>query len=143
MGRRRARQTALQVLYQVDVGKASLEDAFQANLSLFRLNPADEEFARHLAGGVVAHRERLDEIISRVSHDWRLERMSFVDRNIIRIGLFEMLVDNRVPPSVAINEAVELAKVFGGEDSWRFVNGILGEVARNRENFMGQLAGRG
>ncbi|MGQ9497868.1 MAG: transcription antitermination factor NusB [Desulfotomaculales bacterium] len=142
MGRRQARQTALQVLFQVDMVKTSLEEAFQASLSLSRLPPADEEFARSLAGGVIAHRDRLDAIISQVSHDWRLERMGYVDRNIIRIGLYEMIVDGRVPSSVAINEAVELAKIFGGEDSWRFVNGILGEVARNQSKYTRQVTGR-
>lgn len=141
MGRRQARQAALQVLFQIDVGQSSLEDAFQASLSFSPLPPVDEEFARDLAGGVMSCRERLDAIISQVSHDWRLERMGYVDRNIIRIGLYEMLVDARVPSSVAINEAVELAKIFGGEDSWRFVNGILGEVARNREKYTAQVTG--
>lgn len=127
--RRRAREVALQVLYQVDVGGADPGQAFE--YSGERLN-SDEEasgFARELIFGTLEHLPELDALISRLSRGWQLNRMAAVDRNIIRLGLYELLYVDDVPPAVTLNEAVELAKTFGGEDSSRFVNGILGRAA--------------
>lgn len=88
------------------------------------------EYSRELVLGVEAHRGRIDHIIEDISQNWALSRMPFVDRNILRIAVYEMLYrDEDVPDSVAINEAVEMAKVYGGEDSSKFVNGILGRLA--------------
>ena len=87
------------------------------------------EFARHLVHGVLANRRRLDEIIRRNAPAWPLEQVAAVDRNILRLAIFEIVIDNMVPMRAAINEAVELAKEFGGEASPKFVNGVLGSIA--------------
>ena len=86
-------------------------------------------FARQLVGGVMANRERLDAILSEASEHWRLDQMAKVDRIILRIAVYEIAIDRKVPTKAAINESIELAKTFSGEEAGRFVNGILGRVA--------------
>lgn len=90
------------------------------------------KFARSLIAGVEEHREEIDALIGEYADRWPIERMPVVDRNLLRIALFEMLFAPEVPPGVAINEAVELAKMLSTEDSGRFINGLLGRVARDR-----------
>ena len=95
-------------------------------------NGATEEitnFARALVTGVLENQERLDAILSEASEHWRLEQMAKVDRVILRIAVYEIAIDRKVPTKAAINESIELAKTFSGEDAGRFVNGILGRVA--------------
>ena len=131
--RRQAREHALSILYQVDISQASPAEA----LGLFwKLEPADAdvmEFARTLVRGVADHRGRIDELISDASTNWKLPRMSFVDRNILRLATFELLQLEEVPPTVSVNEAIELGKRYGTTDSGSFINGILDRVARNLE----------
>ncbi|OAQ20188.1 transcription antitermination factor NusB [Thermosulfurimonas dismutans] len=126
--RHRGRQIALQVLYQKEVGGISLEEAL-LNYEK-HLNPSPEafRFARELTEGVIRHLEKIDEVIQRYSEHWRLERMSVTDRNILRLATYELLFRPDIPPKVSINEAVELAKEFGTEDSPAFVNGILDAI---------------
>ncbi len=140
--RRRAREHVLQALYTADMGQQDLKGALNAlwdslmddTDGAFGGRPADGEeveFARQLAEGVEARREELDALIEESSTNWRVDRMSFVDRNILRMGVFELLHIDDIPPNVTLNEAVELAKRFGTVDSKAFVNGILDRVARN------------
>lgn len=133
MSRRRARELALQVLYQIDIGHAEAEQALARTIEILDLEShGDPVFARGLIHGVQEHRRHLDSVIARLSKDWRLERITYVDRNILRMGLYELLyLAAQVPPNVAVNEAVELAKKYGTEESSRFVNGILGRVVEN------------
>ncbi|RDV82984.1 transcription antitermination factor NusB [Ammonifex thiophilus] len=131
MSRRRAREAALMVLFQVDVGGAVVEEALERTLAEWRLGNASREFATSLVLGTLAHRPQIDRVIEELSRGWRLERMNRVDRNVMRLALYELLFRQDIPPAVAINEAVELAKRYGGEESPRFVNGILGKVAEN------------
>ena len=127
--RRRARELALKVLFEVDSVGHPPEQIF-ARLLEDRPLPADvEAFARHLVEGVLEHRDRLDETIRKTAPAWPLDQVAAVDRNILRLAIFEILIDNRVPMRAAINEAVELAKQFGGEKSPRFINGVLGSVS--------------
>ena len=86
------------------------------------------DFARHLVLGIWTKREELDSLISRSSRNWRLERMSHVDRNVLRLGAFEMLFMKDIPPKVSIDEAVELGKKFGSEESGAFINGVLDNI---------------
>lgn len=130
MGRRQAREAALQVLYQVDVGGADPEKALVHVEQATGIAPEDLCFARELVTGTLAHRVALDRVIACFSRDWELTRMAAVDRNIMRLALFEIFHREDIPHRVSVNEAVELAKVFGGEDSSRFVNGILGQVVK-------------
>jgi N utilization substance protein B len=133
MGRRQARESAMQVLFQVDVGKVEVETAFKYLQENFVLADRDMEFARYLVEGVTSKLPELDEVIAGFSRDWQLERLAAVDRNILRLALFEILFDEQIPYSVSINEAVELAKIYGGEKSSKFVNGILSSVVHKEK----------
>lgn len=132
-GRRQAREQALQLLYQVDLGERSLDDA----IALFWEDETDPtasdvvEFARILARGATAQQARVDELISDASINWKIRRMSLVDRNILRLAVFEFVALDDVPAMVSINEAIELGKRFGTSDSGSFINGILDRIARN------------
>jgi transcription antitermination protein NusB len=123
--RTRAREVALQVLYQFDQnGAVAPEDIDQ----FIRRRLADEtlqRFAHLIVAGVRTHQARIDELISNAAENWRIDRMAAIDRNILRLGAFEMLFDPDVPVKVAINEALELAKRYSTAQSSRFVNGIL------------------
>lgn len=112
------------------------EEAFARTLELFGLEQSEFAFARELVRGVRERLDVIDQVIAGVSRDWRLDRMANVDRNILRIALFELYFCPDIPASVALNEAIELAKMYGTEDSRRFVNGILGKVAEEPENYM-------
>jgi len=126
--RSRARRQALQILYQSDItGEDIAEILASSTYSVEDGEPDD--FCRVLVTGVAAHAEEIDTLIGEVSENWVVSRMPFVDRNILRLATFEIFYGGDVPASVAINEAVELAKTYGGEDSSKFVNGVLGKIA--------------
>lgn len=128
--RSRARQQALQILYQSEITGESVADILNNRTYATETGELDD-FARSLVLGVYEHKDILDQQISDISENWALSRMSIVDRNILRIAKYELSFDDTIPPSVAINEAVELAKMFGREDSSKFVNGILGKAAKD------------
>lgn len=119
-----ARRRALEALHAADVNDAD---------ALLALEPGDETYARALVTGVIEHREELDELISARAEHWSLERMPVVDRNLLRLGVFELLYQPDVPAGVVIDEAVRLARLLSTEDSGRFVNGLLARVARDRK----------
>lgn len=126
--RSRARRQALQILYQREI----TDDTVKRILGLKLYSTEDgepDEFCRELVTGVEKYVDDIDGMIGEVSENWSVSRMPFVDRNILRIATFELVYLADVPASVSINEAVELAKVFGGEDSSKFVNGVLGRIA--------------
>jgi len=127
--RRRARAVVLQVLYESDLAGHSVEAALAHILAESGLAGEDADFARRLVGGVIQNKEQIDQHIRKFAPAWPLEQISIVDRNILRLAIFEILLDNNVPVKVAINEAVELAKKFGSDSSSRFVNGVLGSVS--------------
>ena len=109
-----------------------LTDILQHNITEFAAGIDDPTFIAQLVKGVVDHVAELDAIIEKAAPQWPLDQIAIVDRNVLRIGLYELLFGNReeVPPKVAINEAIELAKSFGGDSSGKFVNGVLGTVYR-------------
>ncbi len=126
--RHRARVQALQLLYQREVTGVSVSRILsEGGYSTEDGQPS--EFCRELALGVEQRIEEIDSVVGDTSEHWTVMRMPFVDRNILRIATYELLHEPDVPPSVAINEAVELAKVYGGDDSSKFVNGVLGKIA--------------
>lgn len=131
--RRQAREQALQLLYQVDIGQASIDEALRRFWETEEqpTDPDVVEFARILARGVTNHAERIDDLIADASINWKLARMSFVDRNILRIAVFEFLEREDIPAMVSMNEAIELGKRFGTTESGSFINGILDRIARN------------
>jgi N utilization substance protein B len=131
MGKRRtARELALKILFQVDVGRLSLEQVLTTSKALWQAPSEVWNFAETLARGVMQKRAPLDDIIMHYASGWTLERMANVDRNLLRLALYEMLFLDDIPYSVSINEAVELAKIYSTAESGKFVNGILGNVAR-------------
>jgi len=125
--RRKARKDALEILYEKEMTGQPLDQIIENRL-VARGEKASG-FAIRLVKGVEEHREQIDNIIRTHTDNWALERMPIVDRNLIRIGLYEMLYEEDIPYSVSINEAVELAKIYGMEESSRFINGVLGKVA--------------
>jgi N utilization substance protein B len=127
--RHKARIAALKALFEVDSVGHEPEEALAREAEEMSLPEDALEFAGELVRGVMASREELDEAIRKNAPAWPLEQVAGVDRNILRLAIYEMVIDNRVPVRAAINEAVELAKEFGGEASPKFVNGVLGSVA--------------
>jgi N utilization substance protein B len=127
--RRKARIIAIKALYEMDTVAHQAEDILARLLEEAAAPPEVEAFARELVTGVLAHQREIDEVIRQKAPAWPLEQVAVVDRNILRLAIFEILLDNRVPVRAAINEAVELAKAFGGESSPKFVNGVLGAVS--------------
>lgn len=132
--RRQAREAALQVLYAVDFlaepDAAEVERALAAYWNNLEGPVAGRPYGDAIVRGVAAHRAAIDESIRSASPNWRLERMARVDRNILRLAAWEILHGAEVPPQVAIDEAVELAREFGAEGAYAFVNGILDKVAK-------------
>ena len=128
--RTKARERAVQALYQIDVAATDLDEALSRFWKSFE--PVEREVmqvAEELVRGVARHRRELDAAIEAVSQNWRLDRMARVDRNVLRLAAFELLHRGDVPVKVVINEAIELGKKFGSESSGAFINGILDRVA--------------
>jgi N utilization substance protein B len=123
--RTRGREVALQVLYQVEQNPGLVQPEIDRFLQRRLQEPRLCDFARALVNGVKTNQEKIDALITEVAENWRLDRMAAIDRNILRLGAFEMLFDAGVPAKVAINEALELAKRYSTAQSSRFVNGIL------------------
>jgi N utilization substance protein B len=129
--RQTSRQVALQVLFAFDVGpeSATVEEVFEGVASSFDLPEGARAFAKELVCGVTAERVAIDAVLARLARNWRLSRMAAVDRNLLRLGAYEILHTD-TPAAVAIDQAVELARRFGSESSPAFVNGVLDAVAR-------------
>jgi N utilization substance protein B len=130
--RTRARSLALQALYEIDLVGHIPEDVIRERLNDSSLEPSLNDFARQIVVGVYPLVKILDQFISQHAPEWPLDQVAIVDRNIIRIALWEFAVSGNTPLKVAINEAVELSKVYGSDSTPRFVNGVLGSLA-NRQ----------
>jgi N utilization substance protein B len=132
--RSQCREWALQFLYQAEfVGSRSREDLDRFWGHFHPEGPGAPAYLSELVAGVASHQEELDALIVRFSEHWRLERMTVVDRNLLRLASFELLYQAKVPPKVVINEAVEIAKRYGSEDSGAFINGILDQIRAAQE----------
>ena len=127
--RRKARALALQVLYEIDSVGHESEEVVTHLLADGGLSAENCAFVRELVSGIVQNKEKIDLNIQNFAPAWPVEQIPVVDRNILRLAIFEILLDNKVPVKVAINEAVELAKMFGSDNSPKFVNGVLGSVS--------------
>ena len=127
--RRRARRLALQALYEINSSGHKAEEAVNHRLANGDLSEENANFARELVSGVIQNKDKIDEHIKRFAPAWPIDQIPAVDRSILRLAIFEILIDNKVPVKVAINEAVELAKTFGSDNSSKFVNGVLGAVS--------------
>ena len=140
-----SRSIALQTLYEWDFwkqDKSKIPDILDRNITNYGPGIDDPDFPRRLVNGVLDHFDELNKVIGQSAPEWPIEQINLVDRNILRIGLYELIYANKdeVPPKVAINEAIELAKTFGGESSGRFVNGVLGTVFRQLEKIADKSA---
>ena len=133
-GRRRAREAALQMLYQSEVGRAG---AFESIATYWSARDADDqldeplrEFANGLVRGALERQAEIDALLTAHTQNWRLERMTVIDRLVLRLGVYEMLAEAETPSKVIINEAIELARSYSGEEAVGFVNGILDAVRK-------------
>jgi N utilization substance protein B len=127
--RHKARTIALQALYEVDSAGRPYEAVVVRLLEGSKLSEENIAFVRELVAGASRNRDKIDRQIQRYAPAWPLEQRAMIDRNILRLAIFEILFDNKVPVKVAVSEAVELAKTFGSESSPKFVNGVLGSVS--------------
>jgi N utilization substance protein B len=123
--RRKAREIALQVLYGLDYLKISSEEAVRLFWESFKASRESEEFSSLLINGAWNNRQEIDDLIGSCSENWSVARMSRVDRSILRLAVYELLHCHDIPPKVTINEAIDLGKVYGSENSGSFINGIL------------------
>lgn len=137
--RTRARGLALQVLYEVDMAKHPPVEVFQQRLGEIPLADDLTEFARQIIFGVISLTRELDHLIEKHAPEWPLDQVATIDRNILRMALWEFAVKRETPIKVAINEAVELAKQYGSDSAPRFVNGVLGSLAENTEQIHQQI----
>jgi N utilization substance protein B len=141
--RRKARMAALQALYETDLTGHELDQSIDNLFGDSHLSSEAAEYARELANGVMQSKEQVDSIISHYATSFPLNQISAVDRNIMRLAIYEALIDNKVPAKVAVNEAVEMAKTFGSDSSPRFVNGVLGAALHSDKSRVGRSANGG
>lgn len=130
--RRKARELALQMLFENDVAGTAPGEMFRRNADLQKAPTTIREFTERLVEGTLTHRDEIDEVITRQADHWRLARMPIVDRNILRLALFELLHEPATPQPVVIDEALEIAKRFSTPRSSQFINGILDGVLKSR-----------
>jgi transcription antitermination protein NusB len=126
--RRKARELALRMLYQVETAGEAPELALTRYCEIFPYQKDIIDYARLLLSGVIREQEAIDKYIETASEHWRLGRTTYIDRSVLRLGVFEMLFSEDVPPKVAIDEAIEMAKKYGNEESRDFINGVLDKI---------------
>lgn len=131
-GRRRARVLVLQSLFEIDLTGHDPSAVLQERFNHTNLPPAGQAFAQRLLYGVLSNRKSLDQLIAHYAPEWPIEQMAVIDRNILRMALYEIAAEEETPLKVAINEAIELAKMFGSDSSPRFVNGVLGSIVEEK-----------
>ena len=132
-GRRMARTVALQVLYEVDSVDHSSEQVSNRYAKRLQMPNDSVTFARSLVDGVLNNEVSLDGTISEFAPSWPVSQLSIVDRNLLRMAIYELTIEKTSPPKVIINETVELAKLFGSENSFRFINGVLGSLVSTKK----------
>lgn len=129
--RRRQRRNALRILFEMDINQTSIKEVLDSKRAVGEVSPG--EYTVRIVEGVDGHLRQLDGVIKKYAEGWELERMPRVDRNILRMALYELFFMEDIPTGVTIDEAVELAKEFSTVDSGKFINGVLGKVSRDRE----------
>src|SRR5574337_429517 len=140
--RRKARAVALQALYETDCTTHPAEQVIEQRLEEQPLSADLDDFARRLVAGVLSCADTLDQLIHEHASEWPLDQMAIIDRNILRMAIWEFAVDRQTPLKVAINEAVELAKLYGSDSAPRFINGVLGTLAAKETEIVRLLAAR-
>lgn len=132
--RRQSRELAMQALYYIDMRKDDFETAYRLFCKHFEPEETIRAFFEKIVEGTIENRAEIDNLIEKFSSNWKLSRMSGIDRNVIRIAVFEILYCPDIPSTVAINEAIDIGKKFGTKDSGAFINGILDAISQNLEN---------
>ena len=127
--RHKARTIALQALYEIDSAAREPDSVVERLLADNKISEENAAFVRELVSGAIKNQEEIDGKVKKLAPAWPFEQMAMIDRNILRLAIFEILFDNEVPVKVAVSEAVELAKTFGSESSPKFINGVLGSVS--------------
>ncbi len=130
MSRRTAREKAFKMLFAIDIGDNTIEEASEIVMYLMK-NESHKLFILSVVRGVLENLSKIDELINKYSDDWSVNRMASTDRNILRLAIYEILYCQDIPVSVSINEAVEIAKKYGNEQSYKFINGLLGAIAKD------------
>ncbi|MEJ2751267.1 MAG: transcription antitermination factor NusB [Candidatus Promineifilaceae bacterium] len=138
--RRRARRVTLEVLYEYDIARHLPGEILQRRLEANSMDSAGAEFASHLVQGVMQNLDGMDILIARYAPEWPLDQMAVIDRNILRIAIYEFIASEETPVKVAINEAVELAKTYGSDSAPRFINGVLGTLAEQIPELRSELS---
>ncbi len=128
--RRKGRVAALQALYESDCSRHDPNESLTRLAEEYTLVESSLSFASELVAGVLENRDRIEGLIQTYAPSWPVKQLPAIDRNILRLAIFEISIDNKVPPKAAINEAVEVAKTFGSYNSPKFINGVLGSIAR-------------
>ena len=137
--RTKSRFVALQSLYELDLTEHLLGNVLSERSEDFGLSPSEYDFAQILTKGVLENSDKLDYLISEHAPEWPLDQVAVIDRNILRIALWEVAFYRKTPLKVGINEAVELAKLFGTDSSPRFINGVLGSLAENMNKILNAI----
>jgi N utilization substance protein B len=130
-GRRLSREMSLKALFQIDLANANIEETLKYTFENGEFSGEVKEFALILVDGVMSNLSEIDKVINNYTKNWSLERITNIDRNILRMAIYEILCLKDIPKSVSINEAVELAKKYGTKSSFSFVNGVLGKIDKN------------
>ncbi len=133
-----ARIVVMQSLYEWDFRDGDLDDISKRNIKEFAAELEDDLFIKNLISGVIKNLKKIDDYIAKNAPEWPLEQIARIDKSVLRLAVYELLFSEDVPPKVAIDEAVELAKAFGGKNSSKFVNGVLGAIYRNNGKFKGE-----
>lgn len=139
--RRRARRVTLETLYEYDIAEHDPETILLDRVADSPMESTGVDFARRLIYGVIEHQEEMDILIAQSAPEWPLDQMAVIDRNILRIAIYEFIIDGETPVKVAINEAVELAKTYGSDSAPRFINGVLGTLAEKFPNLQQEPLG--
>lgn len=147
LARRQAREIAVQTLYQMEMNEVTAEVALRAALEelieeedTVTVDPSDDvQFLRSIVNGTSTHVEQIDGVLEGYLTGWKMDRLSKVDRQILRLGAYEMFFEEGTPDAVILNEAIELAKHFGTDESGKFVNGVLGQMVRERDQIQQKI----
>ncbi len=138
--RRKSREIALQILYQIDTTQQDSKEAMEIFWQHFKPEEKFRAFSFKLVAGAIKHKDEIDNLIKKYSENWSLGRMARVDRNILRMAIFELIYCPDIPEKVTLNEAIEVGKIFGSENSGSFINGILDQISKKFDKKEGNLS---
>lgn len=141
LGRRKARVIALETLYQLDISDGNVNDIIETKMEKKEIKEKVKDFILRLTNGVCKHRDEIDRLIEANAENWSLDRITVIDKNILRLASFELLYCSDIPFKVIIDEAVELGKMYGTEDSKAFINGVLDKIVRGVSSRKQELRG--